>query len=376
MVLALDTSVPLRHLHSVATFPGVAPYPSYHPPPPLNFFYRIAQLLYGFALCGFHLIFGLVDYSGLEVRKTTSELLRGQPGYRPIALIIAALFFISLILLPVPGSLIDLVEVVNPSGYEMMEANTETIVDSVNYHNDPKAFEALQGNGGAGQATEGLASSEDVARQALIMLAILVVAALLWGTEGLPIAGTVALVAVLMLSFGILTPNEIAKAFMNDAVFFILGVLAVALGVSKTGLDKRIGLLLLSRIKSAASFAFIFFPVLAVCAAFLSAHALVALLVPVMMGIYKATFIGHGVEKDRVLAIFLFLGICFAANIGGPGSPAAGARNAIMVGFLADAGFPIGFGEWMKFGLPLVPVLAITVGAYMYIRCKPRLICS
>ena len=59
MVLALDTSVPLRHLHSVATFPGVAPYPSYHPPPPLNFFYRIAQLLYGFALCGFHLIFGL-----------------------------------------------------------------------------------------------------------------------------------------------------------------------------------------------------------------------------------------------------------------------------------------------------------------------------
>ena len=60
MVLALDTSVPLRHLHSVATFPGVAPYPSYHPPPPLNFFYRIAQLLYGFALCGFHLIFGLV----------------------------------------------------------------------------------------------------------------------------------------------------------------------------------------------------------------------------------------------------------------------------------------------------------------------------
>ena len=50
VVLALDTSVPLRHLHSVATFPGVAPYPSYHPPPPLNFFYRIAQLLYGFAL--------------------------------------------------------------------------------------------------------------------------------------------------------------------------------------------------------------------------------------------------------------------------------------------------------------------------------------
>ena len=50
MVLALDTSVPLRHLVQESRH-------ILHPPPPLNFFYRRAQLLYGFALCGFHLIF-------------------------------------------------------------------------------------------------------------------------------------------------------------------------------------------------------------------------------------------------------------------------------------------------------------------------------
>ena len=159
---------------------------------------------------------------------------------------------------------------------------------------------------------------------------------------------------------------------MQDAVFFILGILAVAVGVSKTGLDKRIGLLLLSRINSGASLAFIFFPTFAICSAFLSAHALVALLVPVMMGIYKATCAAHGVKRDRMLAIFLFLGLTFAANAGGPGSPAAGARNAIMVGYLAEAGFPISFVEWMKYGLPLVPVLAVTVGAYMYVRTRSR----
>ena len=43
-----------------------------------------------------------------------------------------------------------------------------------------------------------------------------------------------------------------------------------------------------------------------------------------------------------------------------------------MMGFLADAGFPIGFGEWMKYGLPLVPLWALIVGAYMYLRCKPN----
>ena len=157
------------------------------------------------------------------------------------------------------------------------------------------------------EAAEGLDSSERVARQAMIMLAILLVAALLWGTEALPIAGTVTLVAVLLFAFGVLPPREIAKAFMNDAVWFILGILTVAVGVSKTGLDKRIGLLLLSRIKSAGNLAFIFFPLFALCAAFLSAHALVAILIPVMMGVYKATCTAHGVKKDRVLAIFLFL---------------------------------------------------------------------
>ena len=78
MVLALDTSVPLRHLHSVATFPGVAPYPSHHPPPPLNFFYRIAQLLYGFALCGFHLIFGLVALDSVAAIYLANENDRAE----------------------------------------------------------------------------------------------------------------------------------------------------------------------------------------------------------------------------------------------------------------------------------------------------------
>ena len=259
----------------------------------------------------------LVDYSGLKVRTAPWKIMAGHGGYLPIVLLMAAFLFLSILILPVPGSLIDLVEQVNPSGYAMMETNTETIVDSVNYSKAPKSFRARQESAGPPETAENRDSSEDVARQAMIMLAILVVAALLWGTEGLPIGGTVALVAVLMFVFRILPPNEIAKAFMNDAVIFILGILVVAVGVSKTGLDKRIGLLLLSPIKSAGAFAFVFFPTLAICSAFLSAHALVALLVPVMMGIYKATCASQGVQRDRVLAIFLFLnqyqgGMCIA----------------------------------------------------------------
>jgi sodium-dependent dicarboxylate transporter 2/3/5 len=168
--------------------------------------------------------------------------------------------------------------------------------------------------------------------------------------------------------------NDISRAYMTDAVFFIFGILAVAVGVAKTGLDKRIGLILLSRIKSAKSFVFVFFPLLAISAAFLSEHALVALLIPVRMGIYKVTCKMHGVKKDNALAILLLLGVCFAANHGGPGSPAAGGRNAIMVGYLMEYGMPITFLQWMKYGMPFVPVMAVVIGAYMYIRLKPKFI--
>ena len=274
--------------------------------------------------------------------------LVGQAGHRPLALILAALVFLFVLLAPVPPSLSALMVAEDPPGYGAMEPATKTIVDSVNYHKYPEVFLDWQQNGNTAASSNSLDSSDDVARLALLMVGILLVAAILWGTEALPIGGTVALVAVLMLAFGVLPPDEIAKAFLNDAVFFILGLLAVAVGVSKTGLDKRIGLLLLSRIKSPWSFAIVFLPVISICSAFLSAHALVALLVPVIMGVYKASCMSNGVEKDRALAIFLFLGVSFAANIGGPGSPAAGARNAIMVGFFADAGYAIGFFEWMK----------------------------
>lgn len=274
----------------------------------------------------------LVDYSGLRVYRPLLERLAGQAGYRPVLLLIGAVFFIAMALLPVPGSL---VERVNPPGYNMA-GGAETIVDSVNYHNSPEAFEAWRESGGSAEAQD-LDSSGRVARRAMIMVSILFVAAVLWGTEALPIGGTVVVVAVLMFVFNILPADELPKAFVNDAVFFIIGILAVAVGVSKTGLDKRIGLLLLSRIKSTGAFAFIFFPVLAVAAGFLSAHAPVALLIPVILGVYKATCTANGVKQGRVLAIFLLLGVCFTANVGGPASPAAGARNAIMMGYLADA---------------------------------------
>ncbi len=302
---------------------------------------------------------------------------KNRPGYKPVLFIIAALVFTFVVIMPPTQGMLKMVQTENPSGYSLVQG-AKTITDTVNKKLRPEAFKAdktatasASEEGGHGKIKP-LLTAYQVAQMAKLTVCILFLAAFLWGTESLPIGATDILVGVLLYLFAILPINDISRAYMTDAVFFIFGILAVAVGVAKTGLDKRIGLILLSRIKSAKAFAFVFMPMLAVAASFLSEHALVALLIPVLMGIYKVTCKMHGVKKDRALAIFLLLGVCFAANHGGPGSPAAGGRNAIMVGYLADYGMPITFLEWMKTGMPFVPIMSWVIGLFMYLRLKPK----
>jgi solute carrier family 13 (sodium-dependent dicarboxylate transporter), member 2/3/5 len=308
-------------------------------------------------------------------RSEPSGFWASKPGYKPLLLLIALTVFTALVLIPPPQSMLDMVSMKDPQGYRL-PAGAKNITDAINLKLRPEAFKGEKAPtpeaDEAHTKAKPLLTAGEVAQMAKLTLAIFALVVFLWGTEALPLGATDLLVAVMLYLFSILPIEDISRAYMQDAVFFIFGILAVAVGVAKTGLDKRIGLILLSRIKSAKGFALVFMPVLGMCASFLSEHALVALLIPVLMGVYKVSCKMYGVEKDRALAIFLLLGICFAANHGGPGSPAAGGRNAIMVGYLMSYGDSISFLQWMKYGMPFVPLTGVLIGAYMYLRCKPR----
>jgi sodium-dependent dicarboxylate transporter 2/3/5 len=156
-------------------------------------------------------------------------------------------------------------------------------------------------------------------------------------------------------------------------VIFVAAMLAISLAVSKTGLDKRLGLTLLGSGGTPRRFFFVFWPLLAAVSAFLSEHILIALLCPVLMVVYLGTLRGSGVRQDRGLATALLLGTCFVANQAGLGSPAAGGRNAVMIGILGDYGPAPGFWDWLSFGLPMVPVLALLIGVYFHLLYGRRL---
>lgn len=314
----------------------------------------------------------MAHHAKADTAAETGGFWKSRPGYKPLILFPAIVVFIALVIMPPPQSMLDMVTKEKPAGYAM-PSDCKTITDSVNKKLRPDAFKAAQkGQAPSDPHAKPLITSTEAAQLAKIMLLIFCIAVLFWGTEALPLGATDIMVAVALYVFSILPMEEIGKSYMSDAVLFIFGILVVAVGVAKTGLDKRIGLILLSKIHSSKGFAFVFMPLIAICASFLSEHALVALLIPVLIGIYKVSCRIYGVEKDRALAIFLLLGICFAANHGGPGSPAAGGRNAIMVGYFMTQGLPITFLEWMMYGMPFVPVCGVLIGAYMYLRLKPK----
>lgn len=278
----------------------------------------------------------------------------GVPGQRPVIILALLIFFTVMVMMPVPDSMLSLMTEKDPLGASL-KSGTHTFTDSYN------------------KLMKSDMTPLEVAKQAKVCVALLFTAALCWGTECIPLGATNIFVGVILYLFAILPLNDIGKAYLKDAVWFIAGVLAVAGGVSMTGLDRRIGYLLLGRIKGLGGFAFVFFTLLACVAGFFSEHALVALLCPVLLLVYKAGCEKMGVKHSKHLAVFLFLGICFAANVGGSGSPAVGGRSAIMVGYFSGYNMPISFGQWMMYGLPIVPILAVAMGAYMYFVVRRKI---
>jgi len=309
--------------------------------------------------------------------KTVWASLWGTHNSRPIMIAVGALLFAAAVLLPPPRGMVELLgaaktgETGDPiagySDYRKME-NGETIA---RYYS-AKAKRYVEEPGADGKEVKRPLQPEETARAAMVMIGVLIVAALFWATGALPIGITALLVGLLMYLFGVFPPDLVAQSYAKDAVIFIMGVLALAVGIGKTGLDKRIGLLLLGTSRSLTLFLFIFCPLLAISASFLSEHALVAFIAPVLMVVYMAGIRVAGLTKDRHLAVLLVLSICYVANQGGPGSPAAGGRNAVMIGILSDYGIAPSFGEWVMYGLPFVPVMAIVIALYFLIRVRPK----
>ncbi len=207
--------------------------------------------------------------------------------------------------------------------------------------------------------------------KAMTVLGIIPMAVIFFATEAIPIGLTGILMPVLAYFLELLPKPMIGKTFAGDAPLFLLGVLAMGVVVVDVGLHKRLASWILGWTKGFMLPVFVLCLSMAVIGSFISAHAMCAFMTPVMMAVYYGSVAANSsngvVKHDPALAKFLLFALCYALNVGGVGSPAAGGRNVIMMGFWEGYGVPMDFFTWMKYGFPMVPVLGIAVAIYMLV---------
>jgi len=194
-------------------------------------------------------------------------------------------------------------------------------------------------------------------------------------TEAIPLPGVAFCIGLILVFTGVVTREEVASLFWSDACWFIMGSLMFSVAFVKTGVDKRICLLLFRKLAKprVAAITAILILVIAPAAGFISDHALAAMFLPIAIALYNNS-LSDRIPHDPELAKMLVIGIAMACNIGGFGAPSGGARNVILITYMEDMfGFSVGYGEWILYGMPFVLLMMPVVWVMLNWRFKPQI---
>ena len=185
--------------------------------------------------------------------------------------------------------------------------------------------------------------------------------AVLWITEGLPLAATSLLPLLLFPVAGVASFKEAAAPYADGFIFLYLGGFLLALTISRWGLDRRLALLAVLTVGVSPRRLVAGFMIAAgFISLWISNTATAAMMLPLGISVVKL-FANNGKQslepRDfRHFAASLMLGIAYASTIGGLGTLVGTPPNAFFAALMDERGKPVGFAEWMLFAMPLVIV--------------------
>jgi len=199
-----------------------------------------------------------------------------------------------------------------------------------------------------------LPSQEGLSHSGQVMIGILIMGAILWITEPIPLAVSGLLIMIIQPLLGVMPATDVFSSFGNQAVFFLIGAFMLAAAIEKHGLHRRIALKLLSYFERNPK---IFSLGIMCSCAFLSfimpEHGVAALFLPIVASILIAMKI---TPRKSNFGKVSMLSVAYGCSIGSLGTLVGGARNPLTVGILADLDQPIivTFFDWMKYSMPVV----------------------
>lgn len=200
-----------------------------------------------------------------------------------------------------------------------------------------------------------------------IGMGIFICIAFLWLTEALPLAATALLVPILAVVTGVMDVKSALSGFSNPLIFLFFGGFALASAMAYQGLDRWIA----NRIMQVGKGNFmrislLLFGVTALLSMWMSNTATTAMMMPLVLGILRQMGVGESDSQGKN-TVFLLLGVAYAASVGGIGTLVGSPPNAIAAQKLG-----IGFGEWMRFGVPAVIVLLPLMIVVLWWACRPE----
>lgn len=204
------------------------------------------------------------------------------------------------------------------------------------------------------------------------LIGIFVLATLFWIAEPIPIFATSVLIIVLELlllsdksfilfqnlsgraDFGpVLKYREVMGTFASPIILLFMGGFFLAMAATKYRLDLNLARVLLKPFGSDPRRVLLgLMTITAIFSMFMSNTATTAMMLAILAPVLAALPEG---DSGRVA---FALGIPFAANIGGIGTPIGTPPNAVALKYLTGDN-AIGFGVWMAFGVPYVVVMLL-----------------
>lgn len=201
-------------------------------------------------------------------------------------------------------------------------------------------------------------------------LALLVLAAILWLGELIPVGASSLLILALAPAMGTIEVSQSFSSMGSGIIFLYIGGFIVAAAMAKYGLDRRIALWIINRVgTSVKRIALGLMIGTGVLSAWLSSVVVVLCLLPITLGILKVLEVKPG---DAIGKMFLFV-LAYGALLGGLATPIGTAPNALTMGFLKTmSDIEISFGEWMIIGTPLA-VITLPLTWWMLVNVSFKL---
>ena len=174
-----------------------------------------------------------------------------------------------------------------------------------------------------------------------------------WIFEPVPIPATSLIPIALLPLFGVLSPAEVGASDGSPLVLLLMGGFILSTAMERSGAHLRVALYMVNLFGGSSSRRLVmgFMAAAATLSMWISNTATALMLLPVALAVIERS-------KDPKLAVPLLLGIAYAANIGGIGTPIGTPPNLIFREiYQQTTGEEVLFLTWMSWGVPAVLML-------------------